>query len=97
MITNVLIAIVTGALGAFNSLFPSVTLPSWFTSDAIGSTVANYVGGLLGAIGGWFPVDTTLNILFAIVTLLPFIAAYIVAEWVWRHVPIIAGFGTGAG
>ena len=97
MITDALITVVNTVVGAFNALFPSLTLPTWFTSDTIGSTVANYIGGMLGAVHSWFPVTAVLTVLSAVVTMLPLIAAYLVAEWVWRHVPTIAGFGTGNG
>jgi hypothetical protein len=97
VIVNAVIALVVTVVKAFDSLFPDLTLPTWFTSDAIGSTVANYIGSLLGAVSGWFPVAATLNVLYTVTVMLPFIAAYLVAEWVWRHVPTIFGFGTGNG
>jgi hypothetical protein len=97
VITNAILSIVITVVGFFNGLFPSLTIPSWVSSDQIGSAVANYIGGMLAAISSWFPSAALVTILQGVVTLLPLVAGYYVAEWVWRHVPTIAGFGTGNG
>ena len=97
MITSAIISLVVAIVNVFDALLPSFTLPSWLTSDSWASGVANTVGGMLAAIRGWFPVDPLLTVLHDLLVLLPMLAAYAVFEWVWRHVPTIAGFGTGNG
>jgi len=97
VIVTGLIEIVVTVVGAFDALLPTFTLPSWLTSDAWSAGVANTVGGMLAAMQSWFPVDALLTVLHDVLVLLPALAAYAVFEWVWRHVPTIAGFGTGNG
>lgn len=97
MITNAIISIVISVVNFFNNLLPSLTLPSWLTTNALSTTIANDLGGLLAPISSWFPVDALLNCIYAALVLLPVFAAYSVFQWVWRHVPTIAGFGTGNG
>lgn len=97
MITNLVINIFTAVVSFFINLLPHLSVPSWFTSNGFTSTIADDVGGLLAPISSWFPVDALLNVVYAFLILLPVIAAYEVFEWVWRHVPTIAGFGTGNG
>jgi hypothetical protein len=97
MITNLIIGLVDIVVTAFNALMPHLTLPTWLTTNAFSSTIADDVGGLLAPISAWFPVDAVLNCVYAALVLLPIFAAYSVFQWVWRHVPTIAGFGTGNG
>lgn len=97
MIVDMVLSLVTVLVQGFDALFPTVAVPAWLTTDNFGSTVAGYVGALLAPISGWFPVDPFLNALYAVLVMLPLFGAYLVAEWVWRHVPTIAGFGTGNG
>lgn len=94
MITGWLIGLVVSVLSAINGFLPSLSLPSWMTSDAWSAAIVNTVGGMLGAMSGWFPVDALLSVLIGVLTLLPIIAGYVVFDWVWKHVPVIAGFGT---
>jgi hypothetical protein len=77
----------------FNSLLPSWTLPSWLTTEGF-SAVATEVGDFLAAPSGIFPVDATLIVLQEVLLLLPVVLGYLIFQWVWDHVPTIAGFGT---
>ena len=92
MVTNALIDLVTFVLAPIiNALFPHLSLTGFtnFSTDAA-STLAGY----LGAMTPFFPVTFTLTILQVFVVMLPAIGAYVVFQWVWDHIPSIAGFGT---
>jgi hypothetical protein len=101
MITDWLISIMVSVVNFFDTLLPHFDMSSawfsWLTTNAFSTTIGNYVGGLLAPISSWFPVDAFLNVLYALLIFLPAVAAYEVFQWVWRHVPTIAGFGTGNG
>jgi hypothetical protein len=85
-------------VGAFLSLLPSWTPPSWLAAGtALPTGVATSIGGLLHAVVGFLPIDTVLTVLQDIFLLWPVIVAYLVFKWVWAHIPTIAGFGTGDG
>lgn len=97
MITNFVISLVTTVVSFFINLLPSMTIPSWFGTDSFGTTLANQVGGLLVGAKDYLPVGAIVDVVAAVCTLLPVFAAFWVFEWVWKHVPTIAGFGTGNG
>ena len=97
MITDALITLVNTIVGFFDSLLPLFTAPSWFTGSGLTVTVAQWIGSALAPMNQFLPVDAILNVLMTLFVLLPFIAAYTVFQWVWDHVPTIAGFGTGNG
>lgn len=97
MITDFIISVVVAVVSAFDSLLPSFSTPTWFGSDGFGSTVAAFIGGMLSPIYSWFPVAAIVAVLQGLFTLLYVFCAYAVFEWVWSHVPTIAGFGTGNG
>jgi hypothetical protein len=94
VITNALIGLASGIIGIFNSLLPHFTSPSWFGATSALSTVATYVGDVLSIFQPILPVDAMINVLAALFIILPVVAAYTVFQWIWNHVPIIAGFGT---
>lgn len=58
---------------------------------------ASQVGAYAMSLNGFLPVSELMGALSALMLLLPLVAAYKVFSWVWRHVPTIAGFGTGNG
>jgi len=95
MITDFIISIINGIVGFLDALLPHVTIPSWLTAgNLIPSDVSNYVGEALHIIAPFFPSSVAAEIFVGVVSMLPFIAAYTVAQWVWNKVPTIAGFGT---
>jgi hypothetical protein len=94
MIVGWLLGLVATVVGFFQGLLPSVTVPSWFTSDNFGSGLATSLGGLLAPLNNVLPIDALLSVLEALLLLLPVIVAYEAFQWAWNHVPSIFGFGT---
>jgi hypothetical protein len=52
---------------------------------------------MMAAVAPFIPVDVVLTVLTTVMLLWPVIFAYVVFNWVYRHVPSVAGFGLGAG
>lgn len=93
MITDILIELVVKVLGPFlNSFLPSISLGSTVTRVLTG---ALDVGQLLRLASIIVPIGVLTAWLTVFFAVLPLIGAYIVAQWVWDHVPMILGFGTG--
>ena len=93
MITDALIAILTDFLAPmFNALMPHVDVSGFVSAS---TDAGQTIGGYLITANRIFPVDTMLSILSLFLALLPALAAYMVFQWVWDHLPNIAGFGTG--
>ena len=83
-------AAVGGALNALFSVLPTVTMPT-VTGPA-------GFGGDLVWINWLFPASETLGYLVWTFTyVFPAVAAYVVINWVYRHLPNVAGTGPGAG
>jgi hypothetical protein len=92
VITNALIAVFVDFLGPMiNSVLPHLDISSWTAGSTAGAT---YIGQALGVANDIFPVNTLVTILTLWIVILPVIGAYVVFQWVWSHVPMIAGFGT---
>jgi hypothetical protein len=94
VITNALIALASGIVSVFNSLLPHFTAPSWFGASSGLSSVATYMGDVLSIFQPILPVDAIINVMAALFIILPVVGAYTVFQWIWNHVPSIAGFGT---
>lgn len=95
MIVSGVLRLVSAILGGFFSLLPSWSMPSWLSSGtAFPSGLASTVGGYLHVVAPFIPVDLMLTILGAVFSLWPAIIGYLVFQWVWNHIPEIAGFGT---
>jgi hypothetical protein len=80
-----------------NSLLPAVHFPAWASGTQLSSDLGGTIGGSLAGINGVIPVDPILTVLGDVLALWPYFVAYLVFSWIWRHVPTIAGFGTGDG
>lgn len=94
MIFDLLIDLVLALVGPLLDLLPAVDLTALTTSV---STGAAQVGGWAMLLNPVLPITELLALLGVVATLLPVIIAYKVFSWVWRHVPTVAGFGTGNG
>lgn len=95
MIIDAIFAGISAVLSLVFAALPSFSLASTFAPVAgIGSTVGRYM-----AIGnGFMPLDTLATILHdTYLVLLPALLIYKVANWIWRHIPELWGFGPGAG
>lgn len=93
MITDFVLGLVGAFFSTVNSIFPSLTVPSWFTTDNFGTTLAGSVGTLIAPLNAVVPLDPFLTVLHDGLELLPVVLAYLAFEWIWRHLPTIAGFG----
>jgi hypothetical protein len=55
-------------------------------------------GQALAPLNHWLPLGELLTLAVLVTGVwMPATAVYVIANWVWRHVPTIMGFGTGAG
>ncbi len=98
MITNLLLDLVTSVVSFFDSFLPHVVMPSWLAGTVVlPSAVASTIGGMLAAVAPFIPVDVVLTVLTTVMLLWPVIFAYVVFNWIYRHVPTVAGFGLGGG
>lgn len=95
MITRLVIDLVKTILNAVFNLLPTGTL------GFSGSSYNSAADSLGNAVGGWdglFPIVFILNLLTnTLGIILPALLTYKVANWIWRHIPTIGGFGPGAG
>jgi hypothetical protein len=98
VITDFFLTIILSVVEFFDSFLPHVTMPSWLAgSTVLPSGVASTIGGMMAAVAPFIPVDVVLTVLTTVMLLWPVIFAYVVFNWVYRHVPSVAGFGLGAG
>ena len=98
MITNVILTVVNVVISATDALLPHLTIPSWLSAGTlIPSGVSNTIGAALYTASPILPAAIFAEIFVGVASMWPFVAAYTVAQWVFRHVPTIAGFGMGNG
>jgi len=94
VITNIILDLVQGVVSIFAALLPHLSVPSWFTTDNLGGSLATSLGSLMAPLNHIFPIDALLTVLSAVLLVLPVVIAYEVFQWAWNHIPSIAGFGT---
>jgi hypothetical protein len=98
VITNLLLDLVNVVVGALDALLPHFTIPSWLTAGGlIPTSVEQFIAAALFAVNGVFPSAAVIEIFIALTTLWPAIFAYVIFQWIYKHIPTIAGFGPGAG
>ncbi len=96
MLTNLILDLINAILTGFNALFPHFSLPSYFSSGSIiPSGVVDFLAASLYTVSSFFPSSLILAVLVAIANLWPIVLAWVVANWIYNHIPTIAGFGTG--
>lgn len=95
MIVDLLFNVVDVILGAVFALLPSFSLSTVLDPvTSVGVTVGRY----LAIINGILPAEEIGVLMHDVyVILLPAMLVYKVANWVWRHIPELWGFGPGAG
>jgi len=94
MITNTLISLVATIVSAITNLLPHLTVPAFFTTNQLGTSIAGTIGSLVGVVHAFIPVVPMLIVIAAVMPLWLLLVAYLVFQWVWNHIPTIAGFGT---
>lgn len=95
MIVDAVIYVVVHVIGPFiNSFMPHLSLG---TLPTVAATVLSRLGAFLRLLTPIIPVGVVVS--WVEVWLVVWLAAagYIVFDWAWRHIPSIAGFGTGGG
>jgi hypothetical protein len=98
VIVQGLIDILKAILTPVFALLPTGSLSSWFGTAE--DTIAHSIGQMLGTSGAraFFPVDNAVSLISATVAILiPAVIAYKVANWIYKHVPQLWGFGPGSG
>ena len=98
MITNAIIGLVTTVVSFIDGLLPSFTMPTWLTTTTfIPSAWAQFLGMIAKWAAPVFPSDLVLSILVALSWFWPIVVAYTIFQWIYTHLPTIAGFGLGSG
>lgn len=94
MLFDLLIDLVLVLVGPILDLLPDLDLSALTAQVTVG---AQTVGGWAMMLNPALPVSEVISILAALAVIMPVVLAYKVFSWVWRHVPTVAGFGTGNG
>lgn len=100
MIVDVIFAAVKAVLTPVLSIFPTWSLLATAgITGGSGSTSPGYaVGSMMSPFSDVLPIAALVNIIASVLAVaLPFYAAYKIANWAWRHIPDLGGFGPGAG
>ncbi len=95
MIVDALFTVISAILSPIFS-----ALPTWSLLGALGIDTSKFatVGNYMALVNGIFPVAETLTmVVITYSTLLGVFVTYKLANWVYRHLPDILGFGPGGG
>lgn len=89
------VRLLTALCRAVFQFSPTLTI-SWLQDSS--TAAAFHIGAWAGVWDKLFPVIDLLSILYwLLATVFPIVSVYVVANWVWRHLPQIAGVGPGSG
>lgn len=95
MITDAVFRLLTSVLQYVFSLLPTGNLAGMFAPVTQGAAA---IGGVAAQWNSWLPMSETLSALSMLVsTVFPAVIVYKLANWTWRHIPDLWGFGPGAG
>jgi len=95
MIVNLLLDVIFVWMDFIVAYMPDTTgVISWINSAAAS---AGPIGAYVQHANGALPISEAFVLLAVIAAFFPLVAFYRLASWMWRHIPIIAGFGTGNG
>lgn len=95
MILNLILGLLSSLIYAVDSILPHFTMPSFLTTTTlIPSNVVSFMASGLALISPVFPSGVLLNIVEGVSTLIPIVGVYVIFNWVYNHIPSIAGFGT---
>lgn len=100
MIVDAIIGVFSTVLSAVFSVLPTFGIVSSLGLPSTGDTSSpGYIaGGYVGGFDGFIPVVSIVELLYtAFAAMLAFYAIYKIANWVWRHIPELWGFGPGSG
>ncbi len=95
MITDALLILLRVLLAPIFAALPVLTLDVFTSPVTAGARQVGYWAGFADPL---LDVGLILRALALILgALVPAITTYVVANWIWRHVPSFAGFGTSGG
>ncbi len=93
MIVDAIIALVSAILSPIFAVLPGFDFSGYFADH-----VVPFVGGPLLAADSFLPVHEMLGTLAVLAGLiLPGVIVYRLANWAYRHIPQLGGFGPGSG
>ena len=95
MILDAIFTVVGAVLNAVFSALPSFSLaPSLTPVTAAGQSMGHY----MAIVNAMLPLNTLVTVAHDTYSvLLPALVVYKIANWVWRHIPDLWGFGPGSG
>ena len=97
MIVDALFSAVHLVLSPIFALLPTFSIATTLGLD-VNDNWFNHIGSVLGSWERVFPISFLVSMIKnAYVVLLSCFVTYKVANWIWRHIPSVGGFGTGAG
>lgn len=98
VIVNAIIDLLTTVLGALFNTLPTTTSGWLDATSATWSATWTTIGTSLGQWNSIIPTGWTLSTIATVLAILiPGVIAYKVANWIYKHVPQIGGFGPGSG
>lgn len=96
MITKWFVELVRFILAPIFSILPVGTLAFLNPADYFSTT--HWLGHNLGGWDGLLPVVNIFQVFAGtMAVILPALLIYKIANWIWKHIPDIAGFGPGSG
>lgn len=95
MIIDLIIDLLSAILTPIFNLLPTGSVP-FFDDPSTG--VAEQGGALVSVVNGFLPMQEALTLLKVVVgIILPAVLIYRGANWLYRHIPTLWGFGPGSG
>lgn len=98
MILDFVIAIVVTIMRPLFSVLPADSISNWFSGFDAVPNVATSLGQHAGSWDSVVPVVPMLSLIDVIAEkVVPAVLVYLLANWLYRHIPQIGGFGPGSG
>jgi len=95
MIVDFIAGLLHAILAPVFALLPSGSLTSWF---GITTSLAESFAGKSYVADAFLPMHEIANLVAAAAGIfIPAVLTYRVANWVYRHIPQLGGFGPGSG
>ena len=94
MIVDLVLGVITSIVNLLSSALPTFTWPSWLSSGWLTGVEFEHLGFALHPMANVVGLTFLVTVLRAFSVLMPVAFGFYAFEWVWRHIPTIAGFGT---
>jgi hypothetical protein len=93
VISDAIIGFIIAFVGPLvNGVLPHLAVTSFVTTVVSG---AGQCGAMLRVAGLFIPIPVVFGWFAALVVVLPVLGVYIAGQWIWDHIPVIFGCGTG--